>query len=86
MWVLCPPQSLRTSGDGKHIRDAVAVAVSSLDFKTLFLSSNISAPLLMGLYVAFPSKIICKKKLFDEINSFNLHGYQKNKNNIKIWL
>lgn len=49
-----------------------------------FLSSNINAPLLLGLYIAFPLKIKCKRKLFDEINSFNLHGYQKSKNNIKI--
>lgn len=60
---ICQLQSLRTSGDGICIRDEVTVAMSSLASKTLFLSSNRNAPLLLGLYIAFPLKIIFEGKV-----------------------
>lgn len=79
--VSCQLWRLRSS-----IRDEVTVVMSSLGSRSLFLSSNRNSPVLLSLYIAFPPRLHLKKKLLGEIASFNLHGYQTNKNNIKIWL
>lgn len=57
-----------------NIRDEETSVMGSLGSEVLLLSSNRGAPFLLVLDITFHIRLYLKKKLFEEITSFNLCG------------